>query len=151
MQSHQLYSPETSLTDALSCWITAAGANPKKQSANSSSVNKSATAEYQPWDDVDVFEVPHELRRPNKDGEQHNEMQTPLMVSLHLLISNPSSHPTLRRSCERARQVLRTRRAVPENIRSSNSFQLQCGFQNWHTKGNARRLFHRGSGHRQQG
>ena len=117
-------SPETSLTDALPCSITAAGANPKKQSENSSdeAVKKSATAEYQPWDDVDVFEVLPELRRPKKDGKQHDEIQTPVIMSSDL-ISNPLFHPSLRLSCERARQVLRTRRAVPEN-RSSSGFQL---------------------------
>ena len=52
--------------------------SPKKQSEISSekAMKRAAGTEYQAWDDVDVFEVPSELRRPGKDGEHYNDERT---------------------------------------------------------------------------
>jgi len=49
--------------------------SPKKQSEISSekATKTAAGTEYRAWDDVDVFEVPPELRRPGKDGEHHDD------------------------------------------------------------------------------
>ena len=96
---HRVYTirSEFQLTDVLPQSMEAAGVNPKKKQSDISSeqaTKKSATTEYRAWEDVDIFEVPPELRRPDKDGEQDDVLlNAPVMCPP--MVSNQSCHPSL--------------------------------------------------------